>query len=95
MERPLSTRSHRSSSIATDVIGNTPCSRVSFSSNQDIPIMDRFVSIYMFVRTMRIVSDQTHGNNSNDYRLKRAAAQERRQATRKCSTFDRSSSDFC
>jgi hypothetical protein len=32
---------------------------------------------------MRIVSDQTPGNNSKDYRLKRAAAQERRQATRK------------
>ncbi|CAF1326576.1 unnamed protein product [Adineta steineri] len=64
--RPLSTRSHRSSSIALDGIGNTPCSRVSISSNQDIPIIDRY----------------TNGNNSKDSRLKRAAAQERRQATR-------------
>jgi hypothetical protein len=67
IKRPLSTRSHRSSSIATDGIGNTPCSRISFSSNQDIPI----------------VSYQINGNNSKDSRLKRAAAQERRQATRK------------
>ncbi|UJR15460.1 hypothetical protein I4U23_002403 [Adineta vaga] len=64
--QPLSTRSHRSSSIAIDGIANTPCSRISISSNQDVPSMDRY----------------THGNNSKDSRLKRAAAQERRQATR-------------
>jgi hypothetical protein len=67
----MSTRSYRSSSsIAIDGIGNTPCSRASISSNQDSPyVVDRFVS---------------HGHNSKDHRLKRAAAQERRQATRKC-----------
>jgi hypothetical protein len=66
----MSTRSYRSSSsIAIDGIGNTPCSRASISSNQDSPyVVDRFVS---------------HGH-SKDHRLKRAAAQERRQATRKC-----------
>ncbi|CAF2686816.1 unnamed protein product [Rotaria sp. Silwood2] len=64
--RPDSTRSYRSSSIPTDGIGNTPCSRVSTSSNQDTSIVDRFVNEY----------------NSKDSRLKRAAAQERRQATR-------------
>jgi len=38
---------------------------------------------------MQIISYQTNNtNNSKDNRLKRAAAQERRQATRKCSIFD-------
>jgi hypothetical protein len=38
LKRPLSTRSHRSSSIATDGIGNTP------SSNQDIiPIVSCYI----------------------------------------------------
>jgi hypothetical protein len=66
IQRPLSTRSHRSSSIATDGIRNTPCSRISFSSTQDIPIVDYH----------------------KDNRLKRAAAHERRQATRKYWIFD-------
>jgi hypothetical protein len=52
LKRPFSTRSHRSSSIATD---------------QDISIVNRY--------------------NSKDNRLKRAAAQERRQATRKYRIF--------
>ncbi len=39
---------------------------------------------------MQIISYQTNTNNSKDNRLKRAAAQERRQATRKCSIFDQS-----
>jgi hypothetical protein len=52
IQRPHSTRSYRSLSFAQDGNANTPCSRISTSSNQDS-------------------------------RLKRAAAQERRQATRK------------
>ncbi|CAF3378066.1 unnamed protein product [Rotaria socialis] len=64
--RPSSSRSYRSSSITTDSIGNTPSSRISISSNQDISMVDRFINEY----------------NSKDSRLKRAAAQERRQATR-------------
>jgi cytoplasmic polyadenylation element-binding protein len=63
---PLSTRSYRSSSIATDGVGSTPSTGMSISSNQEIPIFDRF----------------TNANNHQDNRLKRAAAQERRQATR-------------
>ncbi|CAF1196802.1 unnamed protein product [Rotaria sp. Silwood1] len=62
--RPHSTRSYHSSSTPTD--GNTPYSRISISSDQDILIVDRFINEY----------------NSKDIRLKRAAAQERRQATR-------------
>jgi hypothetical protein len=68
IKRPLSTGSHRSLSTTTDGIGNTPCSQRSFSSNQEIPI----------------VHYQAQGNNSKDNRLKRAAVQERRQATREC-----------
>ncbi|CAF1016162.1 unnamed protein product [Adineta ricciae] len=63
---PLSSRPYRSSSVVTDGVANTPSTRVSISSNQEIPIIDRF----------------TNGNSSQDNRLKRAAAQERRQATR-------------
>jgi len=40
---PLSTRSYRSSSITTDGIGSTPSTGMSISSNQEIPIVDRFV----------------------------------------------------
>ncbi|CAF1281760.1 unnamed protein product [Adineta steineri] len=63
---PLSSRSYRSSSIVTDGVGSTPTTRISISSNQEIPIIDRFAN----------------PTNSQDNRLKQAAAQERRQATR-------------
>ena len=41
---PLSSRSYRSSSIATDGLASTPSTRVSISSNPDFPTIDRFVS---------------------------------------------------
>ncbi|CAF0977421.1 unnamed protein product [Rotaria magnacalcarata] len=64
---PLSARSYRSSSIVNDGLGgSTPSTRMSISSNQDISMVDRF----------------TKTNNSQENRLKRAAAEERRQATR-------------
>jgi len=63
---PLSSRSYRSSSMATDGLASTPSTRVSISSNPDLPVIDRF----------------TNGSNTQDHRLKQAAAQERRQATR-------------
>ncbi|CAF1480135.1 unnamed protein product [Adineta ricciae] len=66
LRTPFSTRSHRSSSMAIDGFANTPCSRLSISSNQDTPIIDRYAN----------------GNSSKDSRLKRAAVHERRQATR-------------
>ncbi|CAF4519400.1 unnamed protein product, partial [Rotaria sp. Silwood2] len=60
---PLSARSYHSSSIVTDGVGSTPSTHISTSSNQEIPIVDRF----------------TKGNNSQEHRLKRAAAAERRK----------------
>lgn len=41
--RPLSARSYRSSSLVNDTLGSTPSTRISISSNQEIPINDRFV----------------------------------------------------
>jgi hypothetical protein len=43
IKRPLSSRSYRSSSIVTDGVVSTPSTRMSVSSNQEIPIIDRFV----------------------------------------------------
>lgn len=83
--RPLSSRPYRSSSVVTDGVANTPSTRVSISSNQEIPIIDRFVSqkLNPFDTKELVVKFQANGNSSQDNRLKRAAAQERRQATRK------------
>lgn len=44
LQRPISTRLHRSSATETDGSVNTPCHRLSFSSNQDFPMNDRSVS---------------------------------------------------
>lgn len=49
VNRPLSTRSYRSSSIATDGVGSTPSTGMSVSSNQEIPIVDRFVISFFFI----------------------------------------------
>jgi len=50
VNRPLSTRSYRSSSIATDGVGSTPSTGMSISLNQDIPIVvDRYVNLIFFL----------------------------------------------
>ncbi|CAF3768046.1 unnamed protein product [Rotaria sp. Silwood1] len=59
---PLSARSYRSSSIVTDGVGSTPSIHISTSSNQETSIVDRFTKV----------------TNSQENRLKRAAAEERR-----------------
>lgn len=47
--RPLSGRSYRSSSVATDGMGSTPSTGMSVASSQDAPIVDRCVRSFELI----------------------------------------------